>query len=63
MRIREPQALGGQPVDMGRLNFRRRVVTRHIAITEIIGEDHHDVGLRRTKRRREARAQQPEETK
>ncbi len=46
MRVREPHALAGEPVEIWCGNLRLRVVAADIAVTEIVREDEDDVGLR-----------------
>jgi hypothetical protein len=43
MGVGEPQPFAGQPVEVGRRDFRFRVVTGGIAVTQIIRQNDHDV--------------------
>ena len=46
VRVGESHSLPREPVDMRSQNFRLVVVATHIPVSEIVGEDEHDVWLR-----------------
>ena len=46
MRVGEPQALAGQPIEMRRGDAPGRVERADVAVAEVVGEDQEHIGAR-----------------
>jgi hypothetical protein len=62
MGVSEARAGLGEPIEVGRRDFRLRVIAAHIAVAQVVGEDDDDVGTTRVRGRDGECGKEPAET-